>query len=107
TRPDMAWERTYWCALTYAQKHVATSYMSKMGDWVRGGTARGSTRGMAAPLLDDDLMAMAEAPDGLLAAELAADMRSLVMQLPPKQRDAVLLRYWRDMREQDIALLLG
>src|SRR5438128_11998950 len=34
TRHVMAWERMYWQALIYAQRHVATQYMRDAGYWV-------------------------------------------------------------------------
>jgi RNA polymerase sigma factor (sigma-70 family) len=105
TRHEMAWEQTYWRALIYAQKHVAFSYMCHAGYWVSRRTTKQATRGVAEPL-DGCLMDAADAHDALFAAELA-DVRTLVMGLPPKERAAVVLRYWQDMREQDIAHALG
>jgi RNA polymerase sigma factor (sigma-70 family) len=105
TRHEMAWEHTYWRALLYAQKHVAFSYMCQAGFWVSRRTTKQATRGVAEPL-DGCLMDAVDEHDALLAADLA-DVRTLVMQLPPKERAAVVLRYWQDMREQDIAHALG
>ena len=55
---------------------------------------------------DDCLTETAEICGALMAAELA-DVRPLVMRLPPKERAALVLRYWQDMRERDIAGALG
>jgi RNA polymerase sigma factor (sigma-70 family) len=106
TRHEMAWERTYGRALQYAQQHVASNYMAQAGYWVRNRTVKQPTRGTALRLLDEyvDLM---EAPDVLSAAEVAGDVRAVVMRLPPKERAAVVLRYWRGMRERDIGRALG
>ena len=48
-----------------------------------------------------------EAPDMLAAAELAGDVYAMVMRLPPKERAAVVFRYWRGMKERDIGRALG
>jgi RNA polymerase sigma factor (sigma-70 family) len=105
TRHEMAWERTYGRALKYAQQHVASNYMCQAGYWLRNRTVKQPTRGTALPLLDEyvDLM---EAPDALSAVDLA-DLSSLVVRLPAKERSVVVLRYWHDMRMQDIARVLG
>lgn len=105
TRHEMAWEHTYWRALAYAQQHVAANYMCQAGYWLRA-RVKQSTRGVALPLLDAYVEDVVEAPDVISAAELA-DLRTLVMRLPAKERTAVVLRYWQDMRDQDIARALG
>jgi len=106
TRRDMAWEHTYWRAFAYAQQHVATSYMRQAGYWV-GRTVKQSERGVAVSLFDEYLMDMVDAHDALLIAEQEADVRTLVRRLPPKERAAVVLRYWQNLRERDIAGALG
>lgn len=103
-RRDAAWEHRYWRALTYAQQHVGEDYMLKAGYWVDRRFAQ-TTRGVALPLTDDHLTLAA--PDGLAAAELAADVRAVVMRLPPKERAAVVLRYWGCMGEREIGEALG
>ena len=72
---------------------------------MRRRTTKQAERGVA-QRLDDPLLEAVEAPEALSAAELA-DMRILVTQLPPKERAVVVLRYWQDMGDQDIAHLLG
>jgi len=44
--------------------------------------------------------------DGMVAAELA-DLRALVERLPKRQRAVVIMRYWQDARENEIAATLG
>jgi len=106
TRHEMAWEHTYWQALVYAQKHVASSYMCQAGYWVWNRTVKQGERGVAVSLSDDCLMDTPDGRDALMAAELA-DVRPLVMRLPPKERAAVVLRYWQDLQVRDIAGALG
>ena len=42
----------------------------------------------------------------MVAAELA-DLRELVARLPKRQRAVVIMRYWQDAQERDIAASLG
>jgi RNA polymerase sigma factor (sigma-70 family) len=42
----------------------------------------------------------------MVAAELA-DLRALVERLPKRQRAVVIMRYWQDARENEIAATLG
>jgi RNA polymerase sigma factor (sigma-70 family) len=106
TRHEVAWEHVYWRALTYAQQHVATHYMMQTGYWVNKRTITPG-RGVTSPLIEGDGTERAEAPDVLSAAELAGDVRAVVRRLPPRERAAVVLRYWQGMQERDIAGVLG
>jgi len=107
TRNEMAWERTYWRSLLFAQQHVATRYMRQAGYWVEIGVMRKGRRAFASLVSPVDQVEEAEAPDVLVAAEVASDMRSAVMQLPPRERIAVVLRYWEGMGERAMARRLG
>jgi len=45
--------------------------------------------------------------DGADVAELRADLLRLLATLPPRQRAVVVLRYYEDMAESEVAELLG
>jgi RNA polymerase sigma-70 factor (sigma-E family) len=47
------------------------------------------------------------APRSLRIIEDASQFRDALAELPPQQRTAIVLRYWADLREAEIALLLG
>ena len=49
---------------------------------------------------------MPEPRDPFTAADLA-DLRGYVEQLPPRERAAVVMRYWQRAREHEIAAALG
>jgi RNA polymerase sigma factor (sigma-70 family) len=91
-RRQSVWERRYWTALMFEQHHVATRYMRSAGLWAS------TTRGVALPMTED-----AEAPDVLAIAEVTADVHAVLKRLPPKERAAVIFRYWMGMKERDIA----
>jgi RNA polymerase sigma factor (sigma-70 family) len=105
-RHEVAWEHTYWRALLYGQKHVATGYMHRAGYWTTAGVTQG-WRGVAIPLSEYDLGERLEAPDVVSAAESAGDLHAALMRLPARMRAAVVLRYWRGMGRRDIASALG
>jgi RNA polymerase sigma factor (sigma-70 family) len=107
TRNEMAWEHTYWRSLLFAQQHVATRYMRQAGYWVEIGVMRKGRRAFASLVSTVDQVEGAEAPDMLIAAEVASDMRSVVMQLPPRERAAVVLHYWQGMRDREVAHAMG
>jgi RNA polymerase sigma factor (sigma-70 family) len=114
---DESWEIFFTRALSYAQRHVATAFMERHGYWVASDTRRPS-RGTAIPFsrlaarYDTDERAGDEWPelvapeDGMVAAELA-DLRELVERLPKRQRATIIMRYWLDAQENDIAASLG
>jgi len=104
-RQERAWEHTYWRALIYAQHHVATHYMREAGYWVDKSAVLQGRQGVASLVVAYDETAMA--PDMLSAVEVAGDVRAVVMRLPVKERAVVILRYWRGMKERDIARALG
>jgi RNA polymerase sigma factor (sigma-70 family) len=114
---DQAWEIYFSRALGFAQQHVATAFMERNGYWVASGV-RQPSRGMAIPFsrlmarCEADERALDEWPyledpaDGMVTAELA-DLRALVERLPKRQRILIIMRYWQDAREQDIAATLN
>jgi RNA polymerase sigma factor (sigma-70 family) len=114
---DEAWEIFFARALSFAQRHVATAFMERNGYWVAS-DVRAPSRGIAIPFsrlaarFEDDERSSDEWPqlaapeDGMVAAELA-DLRELVARLPEGQRAAVIMRYWQDAQERDIAASLG
>src|SRR6185437_5381975 len=53
-----------------------------------------------------DVTALVEPRDPFDAADLA-DLRGYVEQLPPRERAAVVMRYWQRAREHEIADALG
>ena len=106
-RHEMAWEHTYWRALIHAQRHVATHYMREAGYWVDARAITQGRQGVASLSIECDRTEELEAPDTLSTVELAGDVRAAVMRLPPKERAAVVLRYWRGMGERDIGRALG
>jgi RNA polymerase sigma factor (sigma-70 family) len=114
---DESWEIFFTRALSFAQRHIATAFMERSGYWVASGV-RAPSRGIAIPFsrlatrFEDDERSSDEWPqlaapeDGMVAAELA-DLRELVSRLPERQRAAVIMRYWQDAQERDIAASLG
>lgn len=107
------WALFFWRSLAYAQRHVASAYMERNGHWVRA-TTRSPTRGSARLLsaLAESLEARMTIPGGVAqrepftSAELA-DLRALVLRLPPRERVAVVLRFWQQSDEREIATALG
>jgi RNA polymerase sigma factor (sigma-70 family) len=114
---DEAWELFFTRALSFAQRHVATAFMERNGYWIAQGV-RAPSRGTAIPFsrlaarFEDDERSSDEWPrlaapeDGMVAAELC-DLRELVARLPKRQRAVIIMRYWQDAQERDIAASLG
>src|SRR5437764_4073067 len=69
TASEPAWECTYWQALVFAQRHVATRYMREAGYWVDVRSLRQGWRGMASLSVQYDSVGGVEGPDALAAAE--------------------------------------
>jgi RNA polymerase sigma factor (sigma-70 family) len=114
---DEAWEIFFTRALSFAQRHVATAFMERSGYWTASnvrkpsrGTAISFSR-LTAHFEDDERSGdewpqLAAPEDGMVAAELC-DLRELVARLPKRQRAVVIMRYWQDAQERDIAASLG
>ncbi len=113
------WEIFFSRALAYAQRHTAASYMEQHGYWVRVGVLRPNrvlprllTRLRTESDDSDDGgtpdggIQLADSVDYFSAAEMA-DLRTQVLALPERERLAVVLRYWGQAREDEIAATLG
>jgi RNA polymerase sigma factor (sigma-70 family) len=109
---DVAWELFFGRALTFAQGHVADS-------WLRKIRPRMSGRSIAPPVALSRLIVDAASDDssptpaGMMTSgdqfsvsELA-DLRDLVGRLPERERLAVVLRFWAAASEDAIAEALG
>ena len=62
------------------------------------------------PLDPTDDAGLDELPDptaGLATTEAAIDVRRLLAALPPDQRAVVVLRYYHDLPEEDVAEIMG
>ena len=122
-RNGEGWELFFRRALAFARAHVATRYLERQG--YRPGqrvalffadVAATAGRSQRAGERDDEraldathamnIMPVAEPRDPFTAADLA-DLRGYVEQLPPRERAAVVMRYWQRAREQEIADALG
>lgn len=108
-RDGEGWELFFRRAMVFARAHVARRYLERHG--YRPGQrlvlffseiAPGDDDGAASP--DDP--PLPEPRDPFTAADLA-DLRGYVEQLPPRERAAVVMRYWQRAREQEIATALG
>lgn len=109
------WEIFFYRALEFAQRHVASAYMEKRGLWPRAGVRQ--PRQVLAHLVES--LSSYTATDGAggeeeLSADATpfasvelTDLRLLVLDLPLPQRIAVVLRFWQDASEDEIALALG
>jgi len=98
-------------------QHVATAFVERNGYWIAS-NVRTPSRGTAIPFsrltahFEDDERSGDEWPqlaapeDGMVAAELC-NLRELVARLPKRQRAAVIMRYWQDTQEREIAASLG
>ena len=114
-RDGEQWVLFFWRALDYAQRHVATSFLRRHGYRAQPGTER-PTRALARLMVrlsryDDDERAAAglDPPDpaDVFAAADLLDLRGLILGLPPAERMAVVMRYWQDASESEIAVALG
>lgn len=114
-RTGEQWELFFWRALDYAQRHIATASLRKQGYRTRPDTER-PTRAIASLLVrlsryDDDERAREgldpiDPADAFAAADLL-DLRDLILRLPLAERIAVVMRYWQDASESEIAAALG
>jgi RNA polymerase sigma-70 factor (sigma-E family) len=50
---------------------------------------------------------LADAADGTAVVDLRDELLRLLLQLPPRQRAVVVLRYWEQLTEVETAALLG
>ena len=107
-REGEGWELFFRRAMVFARAHVARRYLERHG--YRPGQRLVLFFSEIAP--GDDGGADADDPplpeprDPFTAADLA-DLRGYVEQLPPRERAAVVMRYWQRAREHEIAAALG
>ena len=114
-RDDPAWELFFQRALDFAQSHVASTYLRRQG--LRADPrARLPERGLAivfSRLMTSDASGEESAEPPALASIAAftqaelADLRALVTRLPPRERLAIVMRFWQQASEAEIALALG
>ncbi|WIG59268.1 MAG: hypothetical protein OJF49_002015 [Ktedonobacterales bacterium] len=115
------WALFFLRSLAYAQQDTARAYMRQHGYW---GSRRALDRAAALPVLlsalardahgdgeetRDPLATVAARESGEVEfsrAELG-DLRALVERLPERERIAVVLRYWQQAPEPEIARALG
>lgn len=113
-RDDVAWELFFSRSLEYAQSRVATTYLRRQG-LLTDPRARRPERGLALVFsrLASDYGEGDAATEPPLAAMPAfsqaelADLRALVTRLPARERLAIVLRYWQQASEAEIAVALG
>jgi DNA-directed RNA polymerase specialized sigma24 family protein len=104
------WELFFFRALAYAQQHTATAYMEQRGYWRPEGVRRPrralphllAQLGVGAGGATGAARLVADPRDTFTAAELA-DLRALVLALPIRERTAVVLCYWQEAPEREIA----
>jgi DNA-directed RNA polymerase specialized sigma24 family protein len=93
-----AWELFFHQSLAFAQRHTATSVMRQRGYWPARGREQASERAAQTLPIDE--------ANPFIGAELS-DLRLMVQQLPARLQAAILLRYWHDATEEEIARALG
>ncbi len=114
-RDNEAWELFFQRALAYAQGHVASAYLQRQGLRINP-RAKRPERGPAlvfSRLLEqsderdkeEEIVDDGSAP--LFARADLADLRALVVRLPSRERLAVVMRYWQQAPEAEIAEALG
>lgn len=114
-RESEGWELFFRRSIAFARAHVATRYLERHGYChsqrlalfftdLAASVAR-SEKGEDATTTADALP-LVEPRDPFTAADLA-DLRGYVEQLPPRERAAVVMRYWQRAREPEIADALG
>jgi len=103
------WELFFTRALTFAEQHVASSLMQQRGYWPTNDRAepqRSANRLLIHLQLEERADRQAS-PINLFSSAELADLRELVRRLPVRPRTAIVLRYWQDATEGEIAQALG
>src|SRR5487761_2037386 len=111
-RDDEAWELFFQRALAFAQSHVAVSFLRRQG--MRADPrVRQAERGLVVvfsrlALAEDGAEPLSLVASGaaFTSAELA-DLRALIPRLPANERIAVVMRFWQQASEAEIAAALG
>jgi len=98
------WLRVVRAAARFAPERRFSTWLFQIGlnlarDWHR--------RRPPEPVDPATLSATAAGPGGLAAAEAGLDARRLLAALPEAQRSAVILRYYHDLSEEEVAGILG
>jgi RNA polymerase sigma factor (sigma-70 family) len=114
-RDNDAWELFFQRALAYAQSHVASTYLQRQGLRVNPrakrperGPALAFSRLLDQPDQRDNGDEIADDVSVTLFARAdLADLRALVARLPSRERLAVVMRYWQQAPEAEIAEALG
>lgn len=112
-RDGEGWELFFRRSLAYARMRVARRYLERHG-YFPGQPVVAFFSEMAAHRTHDERdgggdvssLVLSEPDDVFTTADLA-DLRGYVEQLPPRERAAVVMRYWQRAREQEVAAALG
>ena len=114
-RDGEGWELFFRRSIAFARARVATRYLERHGyhPGQRVTLLFSEIAARAAHTWHDDseeaaldALASADPADTFTAADLA-DLRGYVERLPPRERLAVVMRYWQRAREREIAGALG
>lgn len=111
-REAEGWELFFRRSLAFARRRVAARYRERYGYRLGERVVRffseiaPESAEPAHPVDDPPPMDLADRRDPFMAADLA-DLRGYVGRLPPRERIAVVLRYWQRAREHEIAAALG
>ena len=114
-REGEGWELFFRRSLAFARARVATRYLERHGyrpgqrvalffSDLAARAAHGQHDRAGESALD--MLAVSDSPDTFTTADLA-DLRGYVEQLPPRERVAVVMRYWQRARDHEIAEALG
>ncbi len=103
-------------ALAYTQQHVASAFMVQRGYWTTEATrpaAHSVTLVLSELAPRDDeggdsggALVVADTSDAFRSANLA-DLRQMVLGLPSHERMSVVMRFWQQAPEAEIATSLG
>jgi hypothetical protein len=105
----LGWELFFPRALTFAEQHVASSLMQQRGYWPTNNKAQPqcSANRLLIHLQLEERADRQASPMNLFSSADLCDLRELVRRLPVRPRTAIVLRYWQDATEGEIAQALG
>jgi hypothetical protein len=103
------WELFFPRALTFAEQHVASSLMQQRGYWPINGRTRPQYPAyqLLLCLQPEERADRQPSPMNPFSSAELSDLRELVRRLPVRPRTAIVLRYWQDATEGEIAEALG
>jgi RNA polymerase sigma factor (sigma-70 family) len=108
------WELFFFRALTFAEQHIASALMQQRGYWPTSGKARQQEpahrlliRLQSEERTDRQPSVALTDPMSFFSSAELSDLRELVRRLPVRPRTAIVLRYWQDATEGEIAEALG